>query len=380
MEHILVTGGAGFIGSFLIDELIQRGHRVRAFDNLTPQVHANGRLPSYLNPKAEYLWGDMRNHEELTRAAQDIDVIFHEAAAVGVGQSQYDIKRYVEVNTGGTANLLDLLVNTKHHIKKLIVAASMSSYGEGASVCPRCGEVNPAARSETQLKHGEWELSCPYCQTIVQPIATRETKKRECTSIYAVTKNNQEEMAMIIGRAYGIPTVALRYFNTYGPRQSLSNPYTGVAAIFISRIKNNQRPVIYEDGRQTRDFISVHDIVDANLMAMEKEEANYQIYNVGTGKPLPIWEVASGLISLAGKELEPDITGQYRKGDIRHCFADISKIQKELGFQPKVSFSQGMEELMEWSISMTAEDRVHRATDELRKKGLLIQPAEKEHL
>jgi len=369
-QRILVTGGAGFIGSFLVDELVKRGHYVRIFDNLEPQVH-NKKRPDYLNTKAEFMAGDVTKKDQLEKAIKDIDVVFHLAAAVGVGQSMYQIRHYVNSNILGTSNLLDILVNTKHNIKKIVVAASMSSYGEGAYKCLNCGIVYPLLRTEKQMQSKEWELSCPNCTKPLKPIPTDENKKQDCNSIYAITKKTQEDMALNIGKTYGIPTVSLRYFNVYGPRQSLSNPYTGVAAIFMSRIKNKNSPIVYEDGLQTRDFISVHDITQANILAMEKSSADYETFNVGTGKPLTIKSIAEILSELYGIKIKPTITNQYRKGDVRHCYADTTKIKTKLGFEPKISFEQGMRELIEWSKTAESVDKFDKATTELKQKGLL---------
>jgi len=370
-RKILVTGGAGFIGSFMADELLKQGHEVKILDNLEPQVHIGGKAPVYLNKNAEFVKGDVRNRETVKKAIEGVDILFHEAALVGVGQSMYDIKRYVDANTLGTANLLDVLVNEKHNIKKMMVASSMSTYGEGSYVCEKCGEVEPKLRPEKQMQENDWEVHCPLCEEIAKPSPTKESKKQEINSIYALTKKDQEDMFMNIGITYGIPSVAFRYFNVYGPRQSLSNPYTGVAAIFMSRIKNNNAPMIFEDGNQSRDFISVHDIVQANILAMEKSSADYEIFNVGTGKQVTIKQVAEVLAKLYGKDLEPHIVGKFRKGDVRHCFSDITKIKSKLGFSPKVSFEDGMKELIAWAGNIEAVDMVEKATEELRKKGLL---------
>ena len=368
--RILVTGGAGFIGSHLVDALVKE-HEVIVLDNLEPQVHAE--KPDYLNKRATYIFGDIREKETLRNALEDIEVVFHEAAAVGVGQSMYQVEKYVEVNTMATAKLLDILVNKEHEVKKLIVASSMSIYGEGAYECEDCGVVYPELREEEQLKRKEWEMKCPKCGKIVKPIATREDKPLHPTSIYAITKRDQEEMCLNIGRAYGIPTVALRYFNVYGPRQSLSNPYTGVCAIFSSRIKNNNAPLIFEDGPQSRDFVSVHDIVEANILAMESSNANYEVFNVGTGEITNILRIAQVLIKLHNKdkELEPVIMNKYRAGDIRHCFADISKIKNKLGYKPQVDFEEGMKELVEWGEKEEAVDKFAEAHEELLRRGLV---------
>lgn len=367
---VLVTGGAGFVGSFIVDELVRRGHEVRIFDSLDPQVHPDSKQPDYLNPQAEFVQGDVRDIDALSNAMKDVEVIFHEAAAVGMGQSQYKIKHYVDINTGGTANLLELLVNTKHKVKKVIVAASQSSYGEGMYECPKSGNLKGHFRPDEQMEKGQWELISPSGD-IMKPIPTSEDTPMDCRAIYAITKRDQEDMLLSIARTYDLPAVALRYFNVYGPRQSLSNPYTGVLAIFMSRLANGNSPVIYEDGQQARDFISVHDIVQANMLAMEKDEANYEVFNVGTGEATSIMGVAKLLAEVYGVDIEPTITGKYRKGDTRCCYADISKIQSKLGFEPKVSLREGMKELIEWSKTVQAEDRFDQATAELKQRGLV---------
>lgn len=370
--RILVTGGAGFIGSFTVDELVELGHEVVIFDSLDPQVHPSGRLPKYLNKGARLIKGDVRDYDSLKKAVKGIDMVFHFAASVGVGQSQYQIKKYTDVTIGGTGNLLDILVNAKNKVRKIIVAASMSSYGEGLYACGKCGKIRPGMRSEEVLKKKAWEPSCPQCGSeIIRPVAIDEEQQQQCNSIYAITKKVQEEMMLNICRTYSLPGVALRYFNVYGPRQALSNPYTGVCAIFLSRIKNNNPPVVYEDGLQTRDFISIHDIVRANILAMDKKEADYGVFNVGSGVPIAIKEIAEVLIKLNKRSLRPEITGKYRKGDIRHCFADIAKIKKTLNFKPGVDFEEGMAELIEWSRSEKAKDGFEKARGELKKKGLL---------
>ena len=370
MSRVLVTGGAGFIGSFLVDRLIEKGNAVRILDNLELQLHF-GKTPSHLNKNAEFIKGDVTDYDVLKDAVKDIDVIFHEAAAVGIGQSMYQIQKYVSTNTLGTAVLLNILVNEKHDIKKLIAASSFSVYGEGSYKCEKCGLVEPKLRNHAAVLKDSWELKCPGCNSILMPVPTNEEKKQDTTSIYALTKRDQEDMCLMIGKTYGIPTVALRYFNVYGPRQSLSNPYTGVAAIFMSRIKNNNQPIIYEDGLQTRDFISVHDIVDSNLLAMEKNAANYEIFNVGTGNPITIRHIAETVAQSYGKDIKPNITYKFRKGDIRHCFADTTKIRKKLGFKLKMSFEEGMKELIEWSKNQESVDKFNEATKYLKKHDLI---------
>ena len=371
MSKVLVTGGAGFIGSHLVDALLERGHEVIIYDNFEPQVHK--KEPDYLNKNAELIRADMIDRDTLEVAVKDAEIIFHQAAMVGVGQSMYQIEKYVGVNTFATAKLLDILANEEHSIKKLIVASSMSIYGEGAYQCDDCGMVYPALRSEEQLGRKQWEMTCPDCRKDVMPVPTTESKPLQPTSIYAVTKKDQEEMSLAIGRSYGIPTVALRYFNVYGPRQSLNNPYTGVCAIFSSRIKNNNPTLIFEDGLQSRDFVSVHDIAEANMLAMESSNANYEMFNVGTGKATNILEIAQLLIKLYNKDsnLNPEITNKCRAGDIRHCFADISKIKNKLGYKPKVDFEDGMKELVDWGEKEEAMDKFKEAHEELFRRGLV---------
>jgi len=365
---ILVTGGCGFIGSHLVDRLVEMGHRVRVYDLLEPQVHGNKKF-LYLNKEAEYIFADIRNKGKLKSALKNIEIIFHQASQVGVGQSMYEIERYVSHNSLGTAVLLDLIVNTKNKVKKLICASSMSIYGEGAYWCQNCKEVHPQLRVTQQLQRKDWEMKCPQCASNIESIPTHESKPLFPASIYAITKRCQEEMCLRVGIAYKLPTVALRYFNVYGPRQSLSNPYTGVAAIFLSRVKNNNPPLIFEDGRQARDFIYISDIVEANILVMEKQKADYGCFNVGTGIPYSILGIAEEIISLYKKDLKPQILNKFRKGDIRYCYANINKI-KNLGFKPKISFREGLKKLVEWSDGQRANDFTDRVQLELKKRGL----------
>ena len=365
---VLVTGGAGFIGSHLVDALVRDGHAVRVLDCFDPQVHGAQR-PDYLNPKAEYVEGDVRNREALRGALRDIEVVFHKAAAVGVGQSMYEIEKYVSANTLGTAILLDVLVNDRVPLKKLIVASSMSIYGEGQYRCDSCGPIAPSLRSTEQLRRHEWEMRCPACGQPAGPQPTAETKPLIPTSVYAVSKRDQEELCLSVGRSYQIPTVALRYFNVYGTRQALSNPYTGVCAIFSARIKHRHRPIIFEDGGQTRDFIHVRDIVQANRLVMQDARANGEVFNVGSGEAVSIGRIAHLLAELYEVPVEPDVTKKFRAGDIRHCYADISKL-RALGFAPSISLAEGLRELVAWGKAVEAEDRVEAATTELESRGL----------
>ncbi len=369
-KKILITGGAGFIGSFLVDRLVRSGHRITIFDNLEPQVHARGK-PSYLNKDALFIKGDIRDYGKFKTVILANEIVFHLAAAVGVAQSQYEIKRYVDVNIGGTANLMDILVNSKNSVEKVIVATSMTSYGEGKYLCKKCGEVRPAIRTEEDTKQG-WEPRCPNCDGETKPIPTDEGATLNSNSIYSMTKMVQEQMMLNIGKTYNLPAVALRLFNVYGPRQSLSNPYTGVTAIFISRVKNNKEPVIFEDGLQTRDFISVYDVARVFENTINNDQINYQIFNIGSGKPITIRDIALKIIKALGKgEIKPKITGQFRKGDIRHCFADAGRARASLGFEPQISFDDGLKDLIGWASESISEDHFDKAVDELKKKGLV---------
>ena len=370
MKRILVTGGAGFIGSHLVDKLVSDGKDVTVLDNFDPQVHQK-RKPKYLNKNARYVEGDIRDESALKKSLEGVDAIFHFAAKVGVGQSMYEIKEYTSANTLGTASLWEHITRTRLDIKKFIVASSMSIYGEGAYNCSKCGSISPHLRSDEKLKKREWEFSCPGCGSHLTSAGTSEDKRLLSTSVYAITKKDQEEFSLCLGISYKIPTVALRFFNVYGPRQALSNPYTGACAIFSSRIKNEKPPIIYEDGLQTRDFIDVRDIVQASVLAMESEKMDYDFFNVGTGKAVTINEVAQTLIDLYGKEVKLDITGKYRAGDIRHCYADIKKIKK-LGFKPKISLKEGLKNLVEWGRSEKAVDNTREANLELEKRKLKL--------
>ncbi|MGB5048814.1 MAG: NAD-dependent epimerase/dehydratase family protein [Caldilineaceae bacterium] len=369
--RVLVTGGAGFIGSHITDALLGQGYDVTIYDSLDPQVHGAGRKrPDYLHPDVRLMVGDICDRERLQGALEGMEVVYHQAGAVGVAQSMYDILRYTKTNTLGAATLLDIVANEKHTVRKMIVASSMTIYGEGAYRCATHGIVYPQLRRTEQLEQHQWELHCPQCGVPVIPQATGEEKPIHPTSIYAINKRDHEEMFLSIGRAYGIPTVALRYFSVYGPRQALSNPYTGVAAIFSSSLLNGNAPLIYEDGLQSRDFTHISDVVQANLLALEKDEANYQVFNVGTGRPFTICDIARALAEHLGVKTEADITHKFRAGDIRHCYADISKARRLLGYEPKVSFAEGVAELVEWVRHQKAEDNLTKAASELEQRGL----------
>ena len=375
IRDVLVTGGAGYIGSHLVDALVARGYLVTVLDNLEPQVHRSGQWPSYANPGATYVRGDVRDRavfEPLVLASQ---AVVHFGAAVSVGQSMYQVDRYVDVNTRGTALLLDILVNAKHGVEKLIVASSIGVYGEGAYACATHGAVAPTIRPESQLAARDWEQRCPLCGEHVASVPTPEEKALYRDNIYSMTKYHQEEMVLLIGKTYGIPAVAPRFFNVYGPRQSLSNPYAGVAAIWLSRLINGRQPMVFEDGGQLRDFVSIHDVVDCLVLMLETPGADYLPVNVGSGERVTILEIARLLARLLGSPIEPLVTQTGRTFDIRHTTADISRARQTLGFAPKVTLEQGFTELIEWARTTpdVAVDFFDRALQELQDKGLLVK-------
>ena len=369
-ESVLITGGAGFIGSHLARHLLAQGHRVRALDSLEPQVHGDGAdRPDYLPDEVELVVGDVRDREAVDRALQGIDSVVHFAARVGVGQSMYELAEYSSVNTLGTAVLLEALMDRP--IRKLLVASSMSVYGEGL-YRDGDGRVTEAVeRGRAQLERGDWEPAGAEGQA-VEPLPTPESKPPSLSSIYALNKFDQERQCLLFGSSYGIPTAALRFFNAYGPDQALSNPYTGVLAIFAGRLLNDRAPLIYEDGEQRRDFVSVHDVAGACALALERAEADGVVLNIGSGRSVTVCEVAERLAEVTGRAIEPEITGKYRVGDIRHCYADIGLAAETIGYEPGVTLEQGMLELAEWLEGQAADDRSDDAGRELAARGLTL--------
>ncbi|MFW9821479.1 MAG: NAD-dependent epimerase/dehydratase family protein [Candidatus Thorarchaeota archaeon] len=374
-KKVLITGGAGFIGTHLTDFLIERTkHNITILDCLDEQVHGKAsNPPDYLNEEISFTKGSVNNYKKFEELVLKNDIIIHLAARVGVGQSMYQISKYIDNNILGTANLLNILVNSEHNVKKVVIASSNTVYGEGKAFCEKCGVVLPELRTDTQLKNKEWALNCPNCNSSLKPHLIDEKTPCNPTSIYALSKLFQEEMGLMIGKTYGIDITILRFFLVYGSRQSLSNPYTGVFAIFASRLLNNKPPIVFEDGLQSRDFVNVKDVCQASLLAMESQVANGEIYNVGTGISHTIKEIAEIFTKKINPDLNPIYSQQYRVGDIRHSAADISKIQTQLKYKPGISLDQGIEEFIKWAKYQenNINDKTELALTELKEKKLL---------
>jgi dTDP-L-rhamnose 4-epimerase len=367
-ERILITGGAGFIGSHLARCLLRQGHEVRALDRLDPQVHPERERPDYLDPEVELIEGDVRDPGAVTEAVLGVDAVVHLAARVGVGQSMYEIADYCSVNTVGTGVLLEALI--ERPVRRLVVASSMSIYGEGLYRDAAGEGAEAVERDRAALERGVWEPVAPDGRSLA-PQPTPETKKPSLSSIYALNKYDQERMCLLFGSSYDVPTTALRFFNVYGPDQALSNPYTGVLAIFGGRLLNGRPPLIFEDGEQRRDFVSVHDVARACALALERDTAAGCALNVGSGESISVREIAQRLARATDREeIVAEVTGKYRVGDIRHCFADIATTRKLLGYEPQIALDDGMAELAEWLEGQTALDRVDSAHGELAARGL----------
>jgi dTDP-L-rhamnose 4-epimerase len=371
---VLVTGGAGFIGSHTVDALVERGYEVTLLDSLEPPSHRTREFPTYLDSNCRKVKGSVLQRSLMEDLCKDAEAVIHLAALVGGYQSMYQIDRYVEANTRGTSVLLDVLVNTENSVRKLVVGSSMMVYGEGTYKCSRCGTVHcPSVRDQLSLKQAIFDHRCPNCGEPLKPVPTTETRPAIPGSIYAASKRHQEEISLLIGKAQGLPTTVLRYFNVYGSRQSLSNPYTGVCAVFTSRILNNKPPVLFEDGMMLRDFVHVKDVARANLTALESQKAENEVFNIGSGIPTSILDLARILIRIYGSDVEPEVSLRHRINDIRQCYADISKARDILGFSPTVNLEKGMEELAEWAKAnrWDAIDLFQDAMNELSEKGIL---------
>lgn len=374
-NNILITGGAGFIGSNLALKLIERGHKVTVLDNMSKQIHGenykNSQLYKSIEGRVNFILGSVENREDWKKALRNIDVVVHLAAETGTGQSMYEINRYIDVNIKGTSELLDILTNENHSVKKIVVASSRAIYGEGEYVCPKHGLVYPEEREDKYMSQGDFSVKCPICDVTVELKATTEETKKHPSSVYGFTKQAQEEMCMIVGKSLKIPVVAYRYQNVYGPGQSLKNPYTGILSIFSTRIKNGNNINIFEDGQESRDFVYINDVVDATILGIEKDEANYQTFNVGTGVATTVQEVAETLREKYNSNIEIKISSNYRLGDIRHNYADLTKIKSLLGFEPKVDFNTGISNFVNWVETQSVEeDNYEKSIEEMKKKGL----------
>jgi len=371
-KNILITGGAGFIGSNLALKLIEKGYQVTVLDNLSPQIHGE-KSPLYesIKGKVTFIKGTVLSYDDWKKALKGADVVVHLAAETGTGQSMYEIEKYTDVNIKGTSIFLDILANEKHSIKKIVVASSRAIYGEGKYKCQKHGIVYPNERKDCDMAQGDFNVKCPYCHANVELLATDEESKIHPASIYGITKQVQEQMFMVMGKSLNIPAVAFRYQNVYGAGQSLSNPYTGILSIFSTRIKNGNDISIFEDGKESRDFVYIDDVVDATILGIEKDEANYEVFNVGLGKAIDVMTVANTLVAEYASETNITITGNYRLGDIRNNYADLSKIKNKLGFEPKINFKEGISKFVEWVNKQDiVEDKYTQSIEEMKEKGL----------
>ncbi|NRF33156.1 NAD-dependent epimerase/dehydratase family protein [Vibrio coralliilyticus] len=372
-KNILITGGAGFIGSKLALKMKSLGYNITVLDNLSPQIHSD-HSPLFLSikDKVRFIKGSVLNYNDWKKALRDIDVVVHFAAETGTGQSMYEVEKYTDVNIKGTSILFDILSNEEHSVKKMVVASSRAIYGEGKYHCSVHGEVYPTARIDRDLEKGDFNAKCPICASDIELLATDEASKIHPTSIYGITKQVQEQMFLTMGGALKIPAVAFRYQNVFGAGQSLSNPYTGILSIFSTRIRNGNEIVIFEDGEESRDFVYVDDVVDATILGIEKPEADYNIYNVGSGCATDVKTVAQSLIDAYGNhEVPVKISSNYRLGDIRHNFACLDKIKSDLGYSPKITFTEGIRKFTDWVISQkVVKDEYQKSIDEMKNKGL----------
>ena len=371
-KKILITGGAGFIGSNLSLKLIEKGYEVTVLDNLSPQIHGEySPLYESIKDKVNFIKGTVLSHNDWKKALDGVDVVVHLAAETGTGQSMYEIEKYTDVNIKGTSIFLDILANEKHSVKKMIVASSRSIYGEGKYDCPKCGIVYPNERKDEDMKNGDFSVKCPHCGANAKLMPTDEESKIHPSSIYGITKQVQEQMFLVMGKSLNIPAVAFRYQNVYGAGQSLSNPYTGILSIFSTRIKNGNDINIFEDGKESRDFVYVDDVVEATILGIEKDEANYEVFNVGLGEAIDVNTVASTLTRAYDSNSKITISGNYRLGDIRDNYADLKKIKSKLGFEPKISFEEGIKRFTAWvNAQKVVEDKYEKSIEEMKEKGL----------
>ena len=377
MKNILITGGAGFIGSNLALELIKKNYRVTILDNLSKQIHGvnpekDSPLYMSIKDKVTFRNGTVTSKEDWIESLKDQDAVIHLAAETGTGQSMYEIERYCDVNVNGTGLLLDILANRKHKIKKLIIASSRAIYGEGKYECSKHGSVYPIARNEDDMDNNNFDCRCPICDEVVEISPTSEDSKIHPTSIYGITKQNQEQMFMVMGAALKIPVVGFRYQNVYGPGQSLKNPYTGILSIFSTLMLNDKDINIFEDGEESRDFVYIDDVVQATILGLEKEEGNNLVFNVGSGVSTTVNNLTKILLKKYNSNSKCKVSGNYRIGDIRHNFADISLAKNKLGYSPKFSFNKGVENFTNWVMQqniMTSSD-YEKSITEMKERNL----------
>lgn len=374
-KNILITGGAGFIGSKLALKLLEKGYKITVLDNLSPQIHGENLEKSELflsvKDKVRFIKGTVLNKEDWRKALRGQDVVMHLAAETGTGQSMYEIEKYTDVNIKGTSIFLDILANEVHTIKKMILASSRSIYGEGKYYCKKDGVVYPLAREDKDLRAGDYHVKCPFCKNNVEIMPTDEASKIHPASIYGITKQVQEQLFQTIGKSLNIPTVIFRYQNVFGAGQSLSNPYTGILSIFSTRLKNGNDIHVFEDGKESRDFIYIDDVVDATILGFEKEEADNDVFNVGSGVRTDVRMVAEELKKAYASDSKIELSGHYRVGDIRDNYADIEKLKRKLGFEPKITFDEGIEKFTCWVNSQEIEeDNFVNSIEEMKKNRI----------
>jgi len=376
MTRILITGGGGFIGTSLALALKDTSkYDVTIVDNYSPQIHGenykNSELYNKVKDRINIVVGDIRNRDLMEKLILDTDLIVHLAAETGTGQSMYDIFNYTDVNVNGTALILDIIANKARHIKKFIFASTRALYGEGKYLCDEHGTVYPEQRNTQEMEKGDFNVKCPVCNNNVKLVSTTEDTKLTPTSVYGITKQAQEQLIINVGEALDIPCVGLRYQNVYGPGQSLKNPYTGILSIFSTRIKNNKPINIFEDGNESRDFVFIDDVINATMLAIEKDDANNQLFNVGTGRAVSVIELVELLYKEYNEKPNYSVTGNFRIGDIAHNYADLSKIEKLLSFKPTVTFEEGIKHFVAWvNRQEVQDDNFDESIEEMKKKGL----------
>jgi len=373
-KKVLITGGAGFIGSNLALKLLDLGYSVTVLDNLSEQIHGDADVSTLyqsIKDMVTFIHGDVRAKADWYKALENQNIVVHLAAETGTGQSMYEVQKYVDVNINGTALFLDYLVNEAHEVQKVIIASSRAIYGEGKYRCVTHGDVYPTERLESDLLQSDFEPKCPTCHQTVSIQATDEHSKIHPSSVYGITKQNQEQMVLNVCKSIGVPAVAYRYQNVYGPGQSLKNPYTGILSIFSTQIRNGNNINIFEDGKESRDFVYIDDVVEATILGIQKDAANYEVFNVGSGVATTVMQVAQTLKNFYKASVDINVSGNFRLGDIRHNYADLSKIKSKLGFEAKHTFESGVKQFVNWVLAQEVmEDNYAKSIEEMKAKGL----------